>query len=107
MQSPVTGWDGRQVLFHSEGAPDWIQNIHHGASTVNSRTCMKNDLHRWTARHLAQQVSERHVSATEVAQAMLARAVRLQPQLNAFADLDPSLTLAAAQDVDARLAAGE
>jgi aspartyl-tRNA(Asn)/glutamyl-tRNA(Gln) amidotransferase subunit A len=68
---------------------------------------MKDDLHRWTARHLAQRVAERRLTATEVAQVMLARAVRLQPQLNAFADLDPALTLSAAQRVDARLAAGE
>ncbi|WP_298924757.1 amidase [uncultured Ramlibacter sp.] len=68
---------------------------------------MKDDLHRWTARHMAQQVAARQVSATEVAQTMLARAARLQPQLNAFADLAPSLTLASAQEVDARLAAGQ
>ncbi len=68
---------------------------------------MQNDLHRWTARHLAQQVSAKTLSATEVAKAMCARVARLEPQLNAFADFDPAVPLAAARGVDARLAAGE
>ena len=68
---------------------------------------MHDDLHRWTARRLAGEVSARRLSATEVAQAMCERAARLQPQLNAFADFDPALPLAAAREVDARRAAGE
>ncbi len=68
---------------------------------------MHDDLHRWTARHLAKQVSARKVSATEVAHEIAARATRLQPLLNAFADFDPAIPLTAARQVDARLAAGE
>jgi aspartyl-tRNA(Asn)/glutamyl-tRNA(Gln) amidotransferase subunit A len=68
---------------------------------------MHDDIHRWSARHMAQEVSARRLSAVEVAQAMCERAQRLQPQLNAFADFDPALPLAAARDVDMRLAAGE
>jgi aspartyl-tRNA(Asn)/glutamyl-tRNA(Gln) amidotransferase subunit A len=68
---------------------------------------MNQELHRWTARHLASQVTARALSATEVAQAMCERTARLDPVLNAFADFDPAVPLAAAREVDARLAAGE
>lgn len=67
---------------------------------------MQDEIHRWTALHLAHQVSSRQVSAEEVATAMVARVVRLEPLLNAFADFDPSVPLAAARQVDSRLAAG-
>ena len=62
--------------------------------------------HRWTARHLAARVNARALSATEVAQDLVGRVARLQPRLNAFADFDPAVPLAAARAVDARLTAG-
>lgn len=68
---------------------------------------MIHEIHRWAARHLAAQVNGGMLSAAEVAQAMCERVARLQPQLNAFADFDASLPLAAAREVDLRLAAGE
>ena len=68
---------------------------------------MHDEIHRWTARHLAQQVSAGALSATAVADAMGARIARLEPLLNAFADFDPAVPLAAAAEVDARLARGE
>jgi aspartyl-tRNA(Asn)/glutamyl-tRNA(Gln) amidotransferase subunit A len=67
---------------------------------------MQEDLHRWSARYLARQVAGRKVSATEVAQVMVARAVRLQPLINCFSDFDPAVALDAARTVDARLASG-
>ena len=68
---------------------------------------MPQDIHRSTARSLAARVQARELSAVEVAQAMCDRVQRLQPLLNAFADFDPALPLAAAAEVDRRLAAGE
>ncbi|KLN52059.1 amidase [Variovorax paradoxus] len=68
---------------------------------------MTDEIHRWTARHLAARVNDRVLSAVEVAQAMCERVGRLEPQLNAFADFDAAVPLAAAREVDARLAAGE
>ena len=68
---------------------------------------MNTDIHHWLARDIADKVSARTVSATEVAQAMLARAARFEPELNAFADLDPAVPLAAAAEVDRRIASGE
>jgi aspartyl-tRNA(Asn)/glutamyl-tRNA(Gln) amidotransferase subunit A len=68
---------------------------------------MKDDLHRWTALQLAAHVQARRISAAEVAQTMTARVARLESQLNAFASFDAALPLAAAQAVDARLAAGK
>lgn len=68
---------------------------------------MNQELHRWTARDIARQVAARAVSAGEVAQSQCERVARLEPQLNAFADFDPAVPLAAAREVDARLAAGE
>lgn len=68
---------------------------------------MPQEIHQQSARVLAAQVQARNVSAVEVAQAMCARVARLEPQLNAFADFDPALPLAAAAEVDRRLAAGE
>ena len=68
---------------------------------------MHDDLHRWSALHTAQAVRDKHCSATEVVQAMCERVARLEPLLNAFADFDPAVPLAAAREVDARIAAGE
>ena len=68
---------------------------------------MSQEIHRLSARALAAQVQARGLSALEVAQAMCTRVAWLEPQLNAFADFDPALPLAAAAEVDRRLAAGE
>lgn len=68
---------------------------------------MPHLLHQLSARALAPQVQSGTLSAVEVAQAMCARVERLEPLLNAFADFDPTLPLAAAAEVDRRLAAGE
>ena len=68
---------------------------------------MDREVHRASARVLAQQVQRRERSALEVAQAMCERVARLEPQLNAFADFDPDVPLAAARRADLRLAAGE
>jgi aspartyl-tRNA(Asn)/glutamyl-tRNA(Gln) amidotransferase subunit A len=68
---------------------------------------MATGLHHDSARALAQRVQSRACSATEVALAMIERVVRLEPLLNAFADFDATVPLAAARDVDLRLAAGE
>ncbi len=68
---------------------------------------MEHELHRASARALAQRVNAREHSAREVAQAICERVARLEPQLNAFADFDPDVPLAAARTVDQRLAAGE
>ncbi len=68
---------------------------------------MNQELHRWAARDVARQVAARTVSAMEVAQTLCERVARLEPQLNAFADFDPAVPLAAAREVDARLVAGE
>lgn len=68
---------------------------------------MAHEIHRLSARALAAQVQRRELSATQVAQAMCARISRFEPQLNAFADFDPALPLAAAAEIDRRLAVGE
>ncbi|MDA8449500.1 amidase [Acidovorax sp. NCPPB 3859] len=68
---------------------------------------MTDPIHQWTALQTAAHVTARHISATEIAQAICARVARLEPRLNAFADFDPEVPLQAARDVDARLAAGE
>jgi aspartyl-tRNA(Asn)/glutamyl-tRNA(Gln) amidotransferase subunit A len=64
-------------------------------------------LHRQAARTLAAQGQGRRLSAREVAQAACERVQRLEPLLNAFADFDADVPLAAARAVDARLASGE
>lgn len=68
---------------------------------------MDTPLHRASAREIARSVQAREISAVEVTSAMCERVARLQPQLNAFADFDPEVPLAAAREVDSRLAAGE
>lgn len=68
---------------------------------------MPGDLHLVPARALARRVQRREVSALEVAQAMCERVSRLEPKINAFADFDPEVPLAAARRADQRLAAGE
>lgn len=68
---------------------------------------MVQEIHRASARSLARRIGSREVSALEVARAMCERVARLEPQLNAFADFDAEVPLAAARQVDQRLAAGE
>ncbi len=68
---------------------------------------MDVEVHRASARVLARRVQAREVSALEVAQAMCERIARIEPQINAFADFDPQVPLAAARLVDERLARGE
>lgn len=68
---------------------------------------MNDDIHQWTASRLVDEVADRRVSATEVAQTMCDRIGKLEPVLNAFADFDADVPLAAAREIDARLAAGE
>lgn len=68
---------------------------------------MDTEIHRASARTLAAAVNSRQLSAVEVAQAMCERVARLDPLLNAFANFDPDVPLAAARLVDQRLAAGE
>ena len=68
---------------------------------------MSNEIHQASAHALAQRVQRRELSASEIAQTMCDRVARLEPLLNAFADFDPAVPLAAAREVDRRLAAGE
>jgi len=69
---------------------------------------MRNDdLHQWTAYETAQQVNAGAISALTVTQHMLKRIDRFNPDLNAFAFWDSASALQAAEQVDARLAAGE
>jgi aspartyl-tRNA(Asn)/glutamyl-tRNA(Gln) amidotransferase subunit A len=68
---------------------------------------MPEGIHRLPARELAHAVRQRQLSAVESAQHFCTRVARLEPQLNAFANFDPELPLAAARQVDRRLAAGE
>lgn len=68
---------------------------------------MDSELHRLSANELARRVTARRCSALEVAQAMCDRMARIEPRLNAFADFDAAVPLAAARRVDQRLAAGE
>lgn len=75
--------------------------------TTSVHTPVNTPVHTWKARELARAVNSRSVSATELAQRFIARIERWQPRLNAFADFDPAVPLAAARSVDARLAAGE
>src|SRR5262245_65936306 len=60
-----------------------------------------------TASEIAAAVRTRRVSALEVARAAVERAEALNPRLNAFLGIFQDKALAAAADVDARVAAGE
>ena len=62
---------------------------------------------QWTARQTAQAVQARTVSATEVARDAMARLHVVNPALNAVITHDGAWTLAQAEAVDQRLAAGE
>ena len=64
-------------------------------------------LHQWPARLIAASVGAGKVSAAEVAQAMCARIERFNPVYNAFVAYDRAKVMAAAAQIDARLARGE
>ncbi len=64
-------------------------------------------LWQWTARQTASAVQAHAVSARQVALAALARLHGVNPRLNAIIDSDDAWTLAQADAVDQRLAAGE
>ncbi len=66
-----------------------------------------NDIWRLGAAQIAARVAERKVSATEVAEAALARLDAVNPRLNAVVDHRPDEVLARAAEVDAALARGE
>jgi aspartyl-tRNA(Asn)/glutamyl-tRNA(Gln) amidotransferase subunit A len=68
---------------------------------------LSDDIHRLSARALADRVGARSLSAVEVASHVVRRVARLEPLLNAFADFDPEVPLAIARDVDRRLAEGQ
>ena len=68
-------------------------------------TPISSQLHDLTVVQLAHLLRERKVSAVETAQHFLARA-SAHPELGAFLDLNPEVTLAQAQAADVRLANG-
>ena len=65
------------------------------------------ELWRLSATRIAALVHSRQVSATEVAQAALARLEQVNPSINAIVEHRPEDVLAQARDVDAALARGE
>lgn len=67
----------------------------------------ESDLWRLTAAQIAALVQSRQVSATEVAQAALARVAQVNPRLNALVESRPAEVLARAAALDAALARGE
>lgn len=75
-------------------------------SSVHPKT-NTTPFHLLKAREIASAVRSSACSAFDVAQAFCERIAIWQPPLNAFADFDPAVPLAAACEVDRRLAAGE
>ncbi|MCB2037976.1 MAG: amidase, partial [Ottowia sp.] len=65
------------------------------------------ELWRLSAAQTAALVQGRAVSATEVAQAALARVAAVNPRINAIVDCQPEQVLARAAAIDAALARGE
>ena len=65
------------------------------------------EIGRMDALGLAAKVHARQLSATEVTAAVLERVAILEPEIHAFTTVTAALARAAAQAVDARLAAGE
>ena len=66
-----------------------------------------NQICRMDAVTLAAQVRDKTLSASEVTEAVLARMTVLEPHLHAFCTPTPAVARAAAQAVDARIAAGQ
>ena len=64
-------------------------------------------LHDLTARDAAARVRARDISAAELARAVLARARATEPRVGAYLTLDDDGALAAASEIDRRVAAGE
>ena len=92
------------IVCRREGVEqsDWIQE----GRLPYSGPRLNEDIHRLSARALADRVRRRDLSALDVAKQACERIERLEPQLNAFADFDPELPFAVARDVDRRLADG-
>jgi amidase len=65
------------------------------------------DIWRLSASELAARVRNRTISASEAAQAALARCEQVNPRINAVIQSDPAAVLKRAADLDKRLAAGE
>jgi amidase len=65
------------------------------------------DIWRLSASELAARVRSRTISASEAAQAALARCEQVNPRINAVIQSDPAAVLKRAADLDKRLAAGE
>lgn len=68
---------------------------------------MSADIAFLDACETADRIKAKDVSATEVTQSAIQRAEKLQPSLNAFINLEGEGALAAARDVDAKIARGE
>ena len=68
---------------------------------------MSGDVHRLSLVELADAVAARRLSAVEVMTATVARAERLQPELNCFISLQAEAALESAAAADAALARGE
>lgn len=67
---------------------------------------MSGDIHLLSLVELADAVAARELSAVEVVSATVARAERLQPELNCFISLQPEAALERAAEADAALARG-
>ncbi len=68
---------------------------------------MSGDIHRLSLVELADAIARRELSATEVMEATVARAERLQPELNCFISLQAEAALDSAKAADAALARGD
>ncbi len=62
--------------------------------------------HTWTLAEAARAIKARHVSSTELVEAVLARAAAVQPKINAFLRIDTELARAQAKVADQELAHG-
>ena len=68
---------------------------------------MSDDLCFLSATDLRRRIGRKEISPVEVTSAVLARAERLQPELNCFITLCAETALAQAQDAERRIMAGE
>jgi aspartyl-tRNA(Asn)/glutamyl-tRNA(Gln) amidotransferase subunit A len=80
---------------------------HRPNSPFLSSQRMKQAFYQWSATQIAKAVSQRDVSAREVASAVLERIASVDPKIGAFALVDADGALAAADQLDARIARGE